>query len=54
MIDSGTDFQELTHLAFSAMQKGDSENAMRGFEQIIAAGKAQASHWLGYAYACSQ
>lgn len=54
MADAGIDIQQLTKLAYSALQAGDSKQAKSLFEQVTATGKADASQWLGLAYANSQ
>lgn len=54
MGDARIHIQQLTQLAYSALQSGDSNKAKSAFEQIVASGKADASHWLGLAYTCSQ
>ena len=54
MGDARIHVQQLTQLAYSALQAGDSKKAKSVFEQIVDSGKADASHWLGLAYACSR
>ena len=46
--------QQLTQQAFSALQSGSAARAKALFDQIIATGKADDSHWLGLAYSSSQ
>jgi aspartyl/asparaginyl beta-hydroxylase (cupin superfamily) len=52
MSDARIDTQQIAQLGYSALQAGDSKRAKNLFEQIVASGKADASHWLGLAYAC--
>jgi tetratricopeptide (TPR) repeat protein len=47
---SGSNIQQLTQSAFSALQAGDANRAKSGFEQIIATGQADTMHWLGMAF----
>ena len=54
MGDARIHVQQLTQLGYSALQAGDSKKAKTVFEQIVDSGKADASHWLGLAYACSR
>ena len=44
----------MTQVSYSALQAGDCNRAKSGFEQIIATGRAETTHWLGLAYACSR
>jgi len=52
MGESHIDIQRLTHASFAALRAGDSEKARNGFEQVVALGQADTSHWLGLAHAC--
>ncbi len=52
--NTGIPLQQVTQQAFSALQSGQASKAKSLFEKIVASGKADDSHWLGLAYACSQ
>ena len=54
MGDTEINIQQQTQQSFSALQAGNGSKAKSGFEQIIALGRADTTHWLGLAYACSQ
>jgi len=46
-----SDVQKLTQMAVSALQAGESDKARSAFEQIVATGQADTTHWLGLAMA---
>jgi aspartyl/asparaginyl beta-hydroxylase (cupin superfamily) len=54
MVDAGIDIQSLTQRSVAALQAGDGRQARSLLETITASGRADSSHWLGLAYACSQ
>jgi aspartate beta-hydroxylase len=54
MSGTGINIQQMTQVSYSALQAGDCNKAKSGFEQIIATGRADTTHWLGLAYACSR
>jgi aspartyl/asparaginyl beta-hydroxylase (cupin superfamily) len=54
MVDGGIDVQKLTQLSYAALRAGDGRQARGLLETITASGRADSSHWLGLAYACSQ
>jgi len=45
--------QKLADQAGRDLQAGNAQNARNLFEQIVSAGQADSSHWLGLAYACA-
>jgi aspartate beta-hydroxylase len=54
MVDPGIDIQRLMQLSLAALRAGDGRQARSLLETITASGRADSSHWLGLAYACSQ
>ena len=54
MSGTGINIQQMTQMSYSALQAGDCNKAKSGFEQIIETGRADTTHWLGLAYACSR
>ncbi|MBT8054687.1 MAG: aspartyl beta-hydroxylase [Xanthomonadales bacterium] len=51
MGESAINIQQLTQMAYSALQSGNNVLAKSLFEQITASDKAETPHWLGLAYA---
>lgn len=54
MENSNIGIKQLSQSAYSALQAGNNSVAKGLFEQIISAGKAEPSHWMGLAYADSR
>ena len=54
MADADLDIQKLTQLSLAALRAGDGRQARSLLETITASGRADSSHWLGLAYACSR